>query len=83
MVGNAEERIRGFPCQLPEALLQRIILSSTMVGDLVLDPMSGSGTTARVALTERRRYIAIERKARFMKIIEARLANDYQQRLFD
>lgn len=82
LVGNAAERIGDHPCQLPEELLRRVVLSSTAIGDLVLDPMSGSATTARVAQVEGRRYIAIEREARFIEIIEARLSRDFQQRLF-
>jgi modification methylase len=35
--------------QKPEALLYRVILSSTSPGDIVLDPFFGSGTTGAVA----------------------------------
>ena len=82
LVGNAGERIGDHPCQLPEELLRRIVLCCTAKDDLLLDPMSGTGTTARVAQKEGRRYIAIEEQARFINIIRERLGTAYQPRLF-
>ena len=46
--GTFKERT-GHPCQMPEAVLERIIRVSTNPGDLVLDPFAGSGTTLAVA----------------------------------
>jgi DNA modification methylase len=63
LVGNANERIKGHPCQLPEVLLERVILSSTAPGDNLLDPMAGTGTTLRVAQRLGRRYVGIEEQA--------------------
>lgn len=54
---QAVERV-GYPTQKPESLLQRIIESSTDPGDLVLDCVCGSGTTAVVAEKLGRRWIA-------------------------
>lgn len=47
----------GYPTQKPEELLRRIIASSSMEGDLVLDCFGGSGTTAAVAEKMGRRWI--------------------------
>jgi site-specific DNA-methyltransferase (adenine-specific) len=56
-----DEKIFGkHPTQKPEALLDRIILASTNVGDLVLDPFSGSATTGVSALALGRKYIGID-----------------------
>ena len=44
-----KEREAWHPCQLPEALLERVISASSNPGDLVLDPFAGSGTTLAVA----------------------------------
>lgn len=44
------------PTQKPEALVRKLILSSSNVGDLVVDPFSGSGTTAVVATQLQRRF---------------------------
>ncbi len=50
----------GYPTQKPEALLERILLASSDAGDLVLDPFSGSGTTAAVAQKLDREWVAID-----------------------
>src|SRR5690606_22383426 len=39
----------GYPTQKPQALLERIVLASTVQGSAVLDPMCGSATTSAVA----------------------------------
>jgi modification methylase len=49
------------PTQKPEALLHRVLLSSTSPGDIVLDPFLGTGTTAVVARRLHRHFIGIER----------------------
>ncbi|MBE6024765.1 MAG: adenine-specific DNA-methyltransferase [Cellulosilyticum sp.] len=56
------------PTQKPEALLERIILASSHEGDVVLDPFSGSFTTASVALRLKRKTIGIELNEAFYKI---------------
>jgi adenine specific DNA methylase Mod len=50
----------GFPTQKNEALIDRIVRSSSHPGDLVLDAFAGSGTTAAVCHKRGRRYVAIE-----------------------
>jgi len=59
--------------QSPVALLLRIILSSTMPGDLVLDPLAGTGTTVVVASQLGRKYIGIEIDPDNVRIIRKRL----------
>ena len=63
------------PTQKPEALLHRIILASSHVGDVVLDPFLGSGTTAVVAKRLGRSFIGIERDQAYAEAAEARLAS--------
>ncbi|MEO2045818.1 MAG: site-specific DNA-methyltransferase [Pirellulales bacterium] len=82
LVGNTSERLGIHPCQLPEELLRRIILYSTAKNDLILDPVSGTGTTARVAQMEGRRYIAIEEQETFVAAIRERLSRQHQTSLF-
>jgi len=53
------ERI-GYPTQKPEKLLERIIKASSNEGDIVLDPMCGSGTTCVVAKKLGRKYIGVD-----------------------
>ncbi len=58
--GTFHERAAWHPCQMPEKVLERIILACSNVGDLVLDPFSGSGTTCVVAARLGRHYLGIE-----------------------
>ena len=51
---------RSHPTQKPEALLYRIMVSSTNKGDMVLDPFLGSGTTAVMAKKLKRNFIGFE-----------------------
>lgn len=61
--------------QKPEALLYRVILSSSNPNDIVLDPFFGSGTTGAVAKKLCRNYIGIELEAGYADIAKNRLAN--------
>lgn len=62
------------PTQKPEALLHRVILSSTKPGDVVLDPFFGTGTTGAVAKKLGRHYIGIEREDEYIRAAEKRIA---------
>ena len=59
--------------QSPVALLLRIILSSTLPSDTILDPFAGAGTTLVVAHQLKRNSLGIELDAEYVKIIEDRL----------
>jgi len=62
------------PTQKPEALLARVLLSSSRPGDVVLDPFHGTGTTGAVATRLGRRFIGIERDAAYAAAAEARIS---------
>lgn len=59
--------------QKPEALLERVILSSSNAGDVVLDPFFGTGTTGAVAKKLGRQWIGIERDPAYVSIANARI----------
>ena len=59
--------------QSPVALLLRIILASTLPGDLVLDPFAGTGTTLVVANQLKRKCIGIEIDPEYVRIIIERV----------
>jgi len=59
--------------QKPEALLYRVILSSSNLGDVVLDPFFGTGTTGAVAKKLHRRWIGIERDPGYVKVAQERI----------
>lgn len=60
--------------QKPEALLYRVIMSSSSAGDVVLDPFFGSGTTGAVAKKLCRHWIGIEQAPEYIRIAAQRLA---------
>lgn len=58
--GNNLERRGNHDNQLPELYLSRVVQSTSNEGDLVLDPFTGSGTTAVAATALGRRYVGCE-----------------------
>ena len=64
---------RSHPTQKPEALMYRIILSSTNKSDTILDPFLGSGTTAVVAKKLQRNFIGIEQDKEYISLAKKRL----------
>jgi modification methylase len=77
---TGHERLKGddgkkvHPTQKPEALLYRVLLSSTNPGDVVLDPFFGTGTTGAVAKRLGRHFVGIERDKDYIAAAEARIA---------
>lgn len=73
------DEYENHPTQKPIALLERIIKASSKEGDLILDPFSGTFTTAFVAKTLNRRAIGIELQEDYVKIGLRRLdlASEY------
>jgi site-specific DNA-methyltransferase (adenine-specific) len=63
----------GYPTQKPIGILRRIIQASSKPGDLVLDFFAGSGTTAFVAHSLARRFIAIDQSEEAIRVIQERL----------
>jgi DNA modification methylase len=59
--------------QKPVELLKRIILTTTKEGDLILDPMAGTGTTGYVAKMLKRDFTMIERQPEYVDVIVKRL----------
>ncbi|MEN6434821.1 MAG: DNA methyltransferase [Anaerolineaceae bacterium] len=59
--------------QKPQALLYRVILSSSNPGDVVLDPFFGSGTTGAVAKKLHRHWIGIEGREDYIAVAQRRL----------
>lgn len=77
-LGNERIRINGekfHSTQKPEELLYRIIISTSKVGDIVLDPFMGSGTTGAIAKKLGRNYIGIEKEEKYIKVAQQRIDN--------
>ena len=64
---------KAHPTQKPEALLHRVILSASRVGDVILDPFFGTGTTGAAAKRLGRHFIGIERDEGYAKVAEKRI----------
>lgn len=60
----------------PEELAEVIIKNFSKEGDIILDPMAGSGTTLKMAKKNNRNYIGIEISKEYIDIINKRLSND-------
>ena len=60
--------------QKPEALLYRVILSSTKKDDIIIDPFFGTGTTGAVAKLLGRNYIGIEQSQDYIELAEKRIS---------
>ena len=63
------------PAVFPEKLALDHIKSWSNPGDVVLDPMSGSGTTGKMALTNDREFIGIDISAEYIEIARERLTS--------
>lgn len=72
--GNARERL-GHPCQMPEAILERIILAASNPDEVVFDPFGGSGTTYAVAKRLGRHWLGCEESRAYAYAIRKRLRN--------
>ena len=77
---QAKERL-GYPTQKPEALLERVINTSSNEGDLVLDPFCGCGTTVNVAERLHRRWIGIDITHLAIGLIRNRLRDTFGDEL--
>ena len=75
------ERQINHEAMFPEELPRRLIKMYSFVGDTVLDPFLGSGTTVKVALELKRNAIGYEINENFLEIIKKKIG--LQESLFD
>ncbi len=71
--GTFKERSGFHGCQMPEQLLGRIVKACSNVGDVVLDPFAGSGTTLAVAKKLGRKFLGVELSKEYVTNVRARL----------
>lgn len=79
---TSSERL-GYPTQKPERLLERIILASSNVGDVVLDAYCGCGTTVAVAQRLRRKWIGMDITYQSIALILKRLEDTFDKSVAD
>ncbi len=71
--GRIDSEAHDHPAPMVERLANDLIVSWSADGDVVLDPMSGSGTTAKMALLNNRRYLGFEIYPEYHHLAEKRL----------
>jgi len=71
-LSEVERRAAAFPEEIP----RRLIRMFSIIGDTVLDPFLGTGTTTKIAIEEGRNSIGYEIDRRFRDIIERRIYAD-------
>lgn len=76
---HRQSGIGRHPAPFPENLAEDHILSWSNENDIVFDPMSGSGTTLKMAMKNNRRFIGCEISEEYCEIIKQRLENYNKQ----
>ncbi len=77
---SPKERLH--PAPFSEQLANDHIITWSDEGDIVLDPMSGSGTTCKMAMVNNRQYIGIDISEEYCEIARKRIAEHSQQLSF-
>jgi DNA modification methylase len=77
IINNRSKEALGYPTQKPEALLDRIIRTSSNPGDVILDPFCGCGTSIASAQRLERRWIGIDITHLAVGLIRKRLDDSY------
>ena len=78
---NGDEKGFGkHPTQKPVKLLERIILASTVEGNLIFDPFAGSSTTGVASIMLKRKFVGCELEAEFIEMSSKRLEMAIKER---
>lgn len=76
---STSKEIIGYPTQKPEALIGRIIQSSSNEGDVVADFFCGGGSTPAIAQKLNRKWIASDQSRVAVSITQSRLESMYEE----
>jgi site-specific DNA-methyltransferase (adenine-specific) len=68
-----EKKFGKHPTQKPEEVMERLVLSTSNPGDIVLDMFCGSGTTGVVSIKHNRKFIGIDENVDFLEISKKRI----------
>src|SRR5438309_6955287 len=72
VVNGLERRVAAFPEEIP----RRLIRMFSILGDVILDPFLGSGTTLKVAMDLDRRFVGYEKLPQMAEIIKQRVGSN-------
>ena len=79
--GTTSDRIAfQHPAVFPEKLAEEHVLSWSNPGDLVFDPMCGSGTTCKIAKLHGRKYLGVDISPEYVEIAKERVKNAMPKR---
>lgn len=73
---KVEKKFGKHPTQKPVEIIERMVISSTQEGDVVLDMFNGSGTTGVVSIRNNRKYIGIEMEKEYFNLTLKRIENE-------
>ena len=73
LIKPSERKYGKHPSQKPIQVVERLVLAGTNEGDFILDPFSGTGTTAVVAEKHHRKWMMIEKEEEYNQIAQKRL----------
>ena len=72
-VKNVGKKDNPHPCPMPIEIIRRILLSTTEIGDTILDPFMGSGTTGVACKELGRNFIGIEIDKNYFEVAKRRI----------
>ena len=75
-VGKSEQT--GHPAQKPLAVIEPLIMMATKEGDVVLDPMCGSGTTGEACLRLKRNAVLCDAASDYLSMTRSRIDDWYR-----
>lgn len=76
-----EKKFGKHPTQKPLDLLRRIVLASTVKGDIILDPFTGSSTTGIAALENGRKFVGIDMEKEYLNLSKKRFNDLVRQKV--
>lgn len=80
---NANNGLKQHPTQKPVPLFEYLIRTYTQPGELIVDPVVGSGTTGVAARNTGRRFIVGDISPEYCEIARGRLEQGYTPNMFD
>lgn len=82
-INGGKDALGSHPTQKPLSLIEELLTLFSDVGDLILDPFAGSGTTGVAAKKHNRRAILIEQNEDYCRLAARRLATTQPQMLLE
>ena len=72
-INAKDKKLYGHPTIKPLDIIEKLIRNSSDVGQVILDPFMGSGTTGVAAANLKRKFIGIELSNKYFRVARKRL----------